>query len=330
MGRDVTNPIGAKGFHDVHYLRQMLFCVFKSLHHAQRKLAFHHADLRLANIMELMPPKDDLSQVSAAAATGSARIQDTSSHDASFASQGQLDLPAQPAQMPLAESATQPYLQAYQPTPGPHQTAPEAAGTQQPDASRVLQPTVSLQQKSMLSDTIEPNELPHMQEKSGNGGRKNSNKSFDTPFKIIDFGLADFRETFGAGYVTGRRGKLIHNEPHHLEPLRSNAAQVFPLSQYQTASPACCTFQVPKVPSFCLLILLTLHLDCTSMDVHSALIQVFSSILSGLSVQSQVEHDMCSATAHFVSTILQGNQQRPGHGTQTCLPSDTCICCRSI
>lgn len=55
VGRDITKPIGKTQFHDVHYLRQMLFCTFKSLHQAQRKLAFHHADLRLANIMELLP-----------------------------------------------------------------------------------------------------------------------------------------------------------------------------------------------------------------------------------------------------------------------------------
>ena len=41
--------------------------------------------------------------------------------------------------------------------------------------------------------------------------------AYVTPFvQIIDFGLADFREVFGAGYVTGKR-TLIHNEPHHAE-----------------------------------------------------------------------------------------------------------------
>ena len=55
VGRDVSKPISSKAFHDVHYLRQMLFCVFSSLHQAQRKLAFHHADLRLPNIMEVIP-----------------------------------------------------------------------------------------------------------------------------------------------------------------------------------------------------------------------------------------------------------------------------------
>lgn len=38
---------------------------------------------------------------------------------------------------------------------------------------------------------------------------------------MIDFGLADFRETFGAGYVAGKRSKLIHNEPHRAQPLYS-------------------------------------------------------------------------------------------------------------
>ncbi len=55
VGRDVSKPISSKAFHDVHYLRQMLFCVFSALSQAQRKLAFHHADLRLPNIMEVVP-----------------------------------------------------------------------------------------------------------------------------------------------------------------------------------------------------------------------------------------------------------------------------------
>ena len=35
--------------------------------------------------------------------------------------------------------------------------------------------------------------------------------------QMIDYGLADFREVFGAGYVMGKR-TLIHNEPHHAQP----------------------------------------------------------------------------------------------------------------
>ena len=89
VGRDVTRPIGAKEFHDVHYLRQMLYCVFKNLHQSQRKLAFHHADLRLANIMELLPEKKGSSNAStpkASATPKSFRVQDASHHDTQFVS----------------------------------------------------------------------------------------------------------------------------------------------------------------------------------------------------------------------------------------------------
>ena len=40
-------------------------------------------------------------------------------------------------------------------------------------------------------------------------------------FKIIDYGLADFREVFGAGYVTAKRDSLIHSRPHRQPSLQS-------------------------------------------------------------------------------------------------------------
>ena len=49
-------------------------------------------------------------------------------------------------------------------------------------------------------------------------GNSTTNNAFD--MQMIDFGLADFREVFGAGYVTGKHRSLIHNEPHRVEPLR--------------------------------------------------------------------------------------------------------------
>ena len=67
----------------------MLYCVFKSLHQAQRKLAFHHADLRLANIMELMPESHTGSTPSTPTGTGtprSGRMQDASHHDSQHVS----------------------------------------------------------------------------------------------------------------------------------------------------------------------------------------------------------------------------------------------------
>ena len=83
VGRDITKPISQKEFHDVHYLRQMLYCTFKSLHQAQRKLAFHHADLRLANIMELVPEKHTSNPGTPRGSDTpkSGRMQDASHHD---------------------------------------------------------------------------------------------------------------------------------------------------------------------------------------------------------------------------------------------------------
>ena len=89
VGRDITKPIGNLGFHDVHYLRQMLYCTFKSLHQAQRKLAFHHADLRLANIMELVPETEHGNSEPLTRSTStpkSGKVQDASTHDVHYVS----------------------------------------------------------------------------------------------------------------------------------------------------------------------------------------------------------------------------------------------------
>ena len=42
-------------FHNIHYIREMLFQVFSALDRAQRKLGFHHADLGMRNVMEHYP-----------------------------------------------------------------------------------------------------------------------------------------------------------------------------------------------------------------------------------------------------------------------------------
>lgn len=90
VGRDITKPIGKTDFHDVHYLRQMLFCTFKAMHQAQRKLAFHHADLRLANIMELLPETDrshgHTDAPTRTPPSRSGKLQDASVHDMQHAS----------------------------------------------------------------------------------------------------------------------------------------------------------------------------------------------------------------------------------------------------
>lgn len=226
VGRDVTKPVSDVKFHDVHYLRQMLFCTFKSLHQAQRKLAFHHADLRLANIMELMPAQADKIDSQLSSATNSGRIQDTSHHDASFVAAGGHDKPAVHSPTSLTETASQPYLSA---TPILQQSVqagppPTSAGPSPAANGTAVHSSGNLQAASLNADTIQANDLPHVH---NNHGQPPKPSSANTPFKMIDFGLADFRETFGAGYVTGKKGKLIHDEPHHLEPLPSTAGKVW-------------------------------------------------------------------------------------------------------
>lgn len=67
---------------------------------------------------------------------------------------------------------------------------------------------------------ISQNRLPEQSPSTG---------SFQTPmlrsaasrFKMIDFGLADFRETYGAGYVTEKHDTLVHRQPHRQPSLQS-------------------------------------------------------------------------------------------------------------
>ena len=289
VGRDVTNPVSAKGFHDVHYLRQMLYCVFKSLHQAQRKLAFHHADLRLANIMELMPENQKGSSPSTPTGTGtprSGRMQDASHHDSQHVS-GVLH-PDDLAAVNLREVARQP--QAASPSGDQYPSSLQEATAQTRAHDPVLahksasmatmeaEGTGDLQDgnfkvsSSLFSERMVLTATRHCQDiavllflhtacalsQAGTYAPQLHLRmlSLSDPWSVvglhhsslgqlllltmfqklcctaclhstavfgmqmIDFGLADFREVFGAGYVTGKHRSLIHNEPHHVQPLR--------------------------------------------------------------------------------------------------------------
>ncbi|KAL3151979.1 hypothetical protein ABBQ32_001101 [Trebouxia sp. C0010 RCD-2024] len=191
VGRDITKPIGKTDFHDVHYLRQMLFCTFKAMHQAQRKLAFHHADLRLANIMELLPETDrshgHTDAPTRTPPSRSGKLQDASVHDMQHAS-GVLSA-ADSRATNIQEAATS------------NQPHPLSAGQ-----SDLLEAPANASQDPVLQHSVEAHDL---------AGYTSGEKQLN--FKIIDFGLADFREVFGAGYVTGGKRTLIHNEPHHAE-----------------------------------------------------------------------------------------------------------------
>ncbi|EFN56120.1 expressed protein [Chlorella variabilis] len=54
-GWEVYKRIDVPEFHNIHYVREMLFQVFSALDRAQRKLGFHHADLGMRNVMEHYP-----------------------------------------------------------------------------------------------------------------------------------------------------------------------------------------------------------------------------------------------------------------------------------
>ncbi|KAK9843419.1 hypothetical protein WJX81_001420 [Elliptochloris bilobata] len=52
-GRSPAKVVGAKDFHDIGYLRDLLFNIFTALDVGQRRMGFHHADLRIDNVMEV-------------------------------------------------------------------------------------------------------------------------------------------------------------------------------------------------------------------------------------------------------------------------------------
>lgn len=58
-GKDTAKLLEKDTFHDIHYIREMLFSVFCALDVSQKQLGFHHSDLRLPNIMDIGPDPAD-------------------------------------------------------------------------------------------------------------------------------------------------------------------------------------------------------------------------------------------------------------------------------
>lgn len=54
-GWEVYKRVDTPTFHNIHYVREMLFQVFQALDRSQQKLGFDHADLGMRNIMEHYP-----------------------------------------------------------------------------------------------------------------------------------------------------------------------------------------------------------------------------------------------------------------------------------
>ena len=55
QGWTIEKRIMDPAFHNIHYVREMLFQVFSALDRAQRAVGFNHADLGLGNVMECYP-----------------------------------------------------------------------------------------------------------------------------------------------------------------------------------------------------------------------------------------------------------------------------------
>lgn len=197
VGRDVAKPISSVDFNNIHYLRQMLYCVFKALHKAQRKLAFHHADLRLPNIMELFPSANNNHQPSNDMPR-SGTIQETSLYDSQHVS-GVLDHLSGSAAFALDQINTQ----------APLVTHADVSSAASHAASQ------------LHNSRILAGASPFMRDLAG----LETSELRAAHFKIIDFGLADFRETFGAGYVSDKHEGLIHSQPHRQPSLQTLLAQ---------------------------------------------------------------------------------------------------------
>ncbi|KAK9907364.1 hypothetical protein WJX75_002254 [Coccomyxa subellipsoidea] len=52
-GKQPSKRLNESSFNDIHYVEELLFCVFNALDIGQKSLGFHHSDLRVSNVMEI-------------------------------------------------------------------------------------------------------------------------------------------------------------------------------------------------------------------------------------------------------------------------------------
>ncbi len=164
-GQNSDKRIGKATFHDITYVRQLLFSTFKALHAAQRQLAFHHADLRLANIMEMDPSKTP----PASPITAPASLRRPTDSNAT-------------SRISANSTASPPVFH--------HGKSDSAQDTALPFSSDL---------------TSDPNLIASVsqspaQQQQGHWSQAQQDQIIHQ-FRIIDYGLADFKELFGAGYV---------------------------------------------------------------------------------------------------------------------------------
>lgn len=175
-GRNSDKRIGQPTFHDITYVRQLLFSTFKSLHMAQRQLAFHHADLRLANIMEVDPSTTPPSSAAASRRTTNS----SNSSSATPTHNTPLQTPVHHAKSDSAQDAAMPSV------------------TQSPFGTELSS------HPSTIPSTVP--DVNNTEPQLSNHWSLEDQAQIVHHFKIIDYGLADFKELFGAGYVRSRNG----------------------------------------------------------------------------------------------------------------------------
>ena len=164
-GQNSDKRIGKATFHDITYVRQLLFSTFKALHAAQRQLAFHHADLRLANIMEMDPAKTP----PASPITGPASLRRPNDSNST--------------NRISANSTASPPVFHHSKSDSAQDTALPFSADLTADPNLIASVSQSpAQQQQQQWSLAQQDQIIHQ-------------------FRIIDYGLADFKELFGAGYV---------------------------------------------------------------------------------------------------------------------------------
>jgi hypothetical protein len=221
-GKDCAKVITRPGFHDIHYIREMLFSIFCALDVAQKTLGFHHADLRLVNVMDIGPEPGAPFMPADAAAGAAGRMASDASPDAP---KTQKDVQAQ------GQRQQQPAHNVMATGNGPTQVAGGSMGLTSTaiDASAANGPATT---QYAIGTTVGTNggrwpqpavsafaghgspslEEPYSSHASQTGGasraasipaRGTGAPALRQPhrYKVIDYGLADFEARYAAGMV---------------------------------------------------------------------------------------------------------------------------------
>ncbi|KAL3142839.1 hypothetical protein ABBQ38_003132 [Trebouxia sp. C0009 RCD-2024] len=219
-GKDTAKLIEKPSFHDIHYVREMLFSVFCALDVSQKQLGFHHSDLRLANIMDIGPEPPNVG-----AGPSKARGQQPLTFPLSTAApKGEGPGPAATA-VTSPETSMIPDGQAPQPDQEPSlpgQTEVQSSGAHMPAHQVHASPFQQLSKDRRKSWDEPRPDRPVVRDSAGNEQAPGANRQFSLElttyasipvrntksgfrpphrYKVIDYGLADFEARYAAGMI---------------------------------------------------------------------------------------------------------------------------------